>query len=51
MVECASVMIASYALAKSFDAILSYEGEDPPENLDAFLADTKECIELANKSS
>lgn len=49
MVECASVMIASYTLAKGFDAIVSYEGEDPPESLEAFLAETRECIEEAKK--
>ena len=51
MRHCASVMIASYALAKSFDAILSYEGEDPPESLEVFLKQTQECIELAKKDS
>ena len=51
MVECASVMIASYALAKGFDAVVSYEGEEPAESLEAFLKETQECIELAKKDS
>lgn len=46
MAECASVMIASYALAKSFGAIVSYEGEEPLP-LDVFLAETKACIEAS----
>ncbi len=43
MAECASVLIASYALARYFGAVVSYEGEDPnePEEL---LAEIKECI-------
>ena len=50
MIECASVMIASYALAKCFDAIVSYEGEEPSE-LEALLEETKECIEAAKQDS
>lgn len=46
MRECASVMIASYALAKHFGAIVSYEG-DEPSDLDALLAETMACIEAA----
>ena len=34
MIECASVQIASYVLAKDFKAIVSYEGDDPYD--DAF---------------
>ncbi len=49
MVECASAMIASYALAKSFDAIVSYEGEDPHTDLDDFLKQTNEVIDYAKK--
>ena len=49
MIECASVMIASYALAKSFGAIVSYEGEEPPESLESFLNETNEAIEYAKK--
>jgi hypothetical protein len=51
MVECASVMIVSYALAKKFDAIVSYEGGEPYEDMDAFLADIQACIEEAKKGS
>ncbi len=50
MVECASVMMASYALAKNFGAIVSYEGEEP-QDLEAFLAETMACIEDAKKDS
>ena len=49
MVECASVMIASYALAKRYGAVVSYEGEEPYQDLDAFLTDTMACIEDAKK--
>lgn len=43
MAQCASVMIASYALAKTFGAIVSYEGEEPsdPETL---RSETMACI-------
>lgn len=51
MIECASAMVASYALAKSFDAIVAYEGEEPYQGLEAFLKDTKTCIEDAKKGS
>ena len=47
MVECASVMIASYALAKHFDAVVSYEGEDPYTELENFLSDTNSIIKEA----
>ncbi|MEQ8209620.1 MAG: hypothetical protein RH917_07290 [Lacipirellulaceae bacterium] len=49
MIECASAMIASYALAKDFGATVSYEGEEPYSNLDQFLNDTKAIIEDALK--
>jgi len=49
MVECASVVIASFALAKSFDAIVSYEGEDPREDLESFLQETIEIVDYAKK--
>ena len=51
VVEGASAMIASYALAKYFDAVISSEGEAPPENLDALLMETNEFIELVKKKS
>lgn len=51
MIECASVMIVSYALAKSFNAVVSYEGEEPAENLDDLLKETQECIKEARKDS
>ena len=49
MIECASVMIASYALAKSFDAVVSYEGEDPDQDLEAFLQGTISVVDGAKK--
>jgi hypothetical protein len=48
MTECASAMIASYALAKSFGAVVSYEG-DAPYSLDALLSDTLACVDDAKK--
>ena len=47
MDECASTMIASYALAKHFGAIVSYEGDTPYSDLDVFLKDTNNIIEDA----
>jgi hypothetical protein len=49
MIECASVMISSYALAKRFGAIVSYEGEDPSDDMEALLAETKGAVEFARK--
>ena len=49
MTECASVMIASYVLAKEFGAIVSYQGEDPYESMDDFYNETLGCIEDAKK--
>lgn len=46
MKDCASVMIVSCALAKDFEAVISYEGE-PPEPLDAMLQAAREVIEEA----
>ena len=43
MKDCAAAMIASCALAKSFGAIISYEGEEP-EGLDKMILDTKNII-------
>ncbi len=40
MAECACAMVLSYALAKYYNAIVSYEGEPPPENLDVFRDET-----------
>lgn len=51
MRECASAMIASFVLAKDFGAIVSYEGEDPYEDISAFLSDTKAIIQDAMKES
>lgn len=51
MAECASAMIASYALAKFFDAVVSSDGEAPQENLEALLKETKASIELAKKKT
>ncbi len=48
MIECASVMIACYALAKDFDAVITYEGEDP-DDLENLLSGTNEVINLALK--
>lgn len=49
MRECACAMVASYALADSFDAIVSYEGEPPAESMQAFRKETESVIVLAAK--
>jgi len=51
MRECATAMIASFALAKHSGAIVSYGGEEPYEDMSAFLRDTKAIIEDAMKES
>jgi len=50
MIECASAMVACYALAKNFGAVVSYEGGEP-EALESFLVNTKACIEDGMKDS
>lgn len=45
MTECASVLIASYALAKDFDALISLEGDEPCEDLNALLKETMDVLE------
>ena len=40
MAECACAMVLSYTLAKYYNAIVSYEGEPPPDSLDSFRDDT-----------
>lgn len=45
MMACASAMILSYTLAARFGAIVSYEGEEPNEDLDLLLEETKACIQ------
>ena len=49
MVECACAMVLSYALAKHYSAIVSYEGEPPYDNLGDFLAETQAIIKDAEK--
>lgn len=51
MQECACAMIASFALASEFDAIVSYEGEQPYENLADFRRDTDAILKDAAKRS
>lgn len=46
MKDLACAMIVSTALAKYFDAIISYEG-DEPESIEELLEGTAEAIELA----
>ena len=43
MKDCAAVMIASSSLAKSFGAIISYEGEQP-DPLEKLIENTKSVI-------
>ncbi|WP_254510990.1 hypothetical protein [Anatilimnocola floriformis] len=49
MRECACAMIASFALAESFDAVVSYEGEAPPASLQEFRADVERAVRDAAK--
>ena len=49
MRECASAMIASYVLANEFDAIVSYEGDEPYVDMSVFLRDTKAIVQEALK--
>jgi hypothetical protein len=50
MSECACASIASYALAKRFGAIVSYEGEDPA-GLDDLLKGVQQVLEELKKES
>lgn len=43
-IECAIAMILSYALAKDFDAVVSYEGE-PPSGLEQLHSETQEILD------
>jgi hypothetical protein len=47
--EGACAMILSFVLARSFGAILSYEGEPPCESLDVFQADIGEMLKEAER--
>ena len=40
MIECACAMVLSYALANYHNAIVSFEGEPPPESLEALCDET-----------
>ena len=51
MRECACAMIASFALASEFDAVVSYEGEAPYEKLADFRRDTDAIIKDAAKDA
>ena len=51
MIEYASAMIASYALAKHFDAVVSYEGNEPYPSLDALLEETNSAIKKAMRET
>jgi len=46
MKDCAAVMIVSYALAKNFGAVVSYDGE-PPAPLEVLLQALPEIIAMA----
>ena len=47
--EAACAMILSYALAGSFGAVVSYEGEEPYQDLAALRKDTDDIIKEATK--
>jgi hypothetical protein len=42
-------MIACYALAKKFGAVISYEGNEPDNSLDILLTDTQGVVKEAKK--
>ena len=45
MAECASVLIASAALGKSFDAVIYYPGDDLIYTVDDLIADAEQALE------
>jgi len=51
MQECACAMIASFALASEFNAVVSYEGEPPYGNLVDFRRDTEAILKDAAKGT
>jgi hypothetical protein len=51
MAECACAMVVSYALAESFGAIVSYEGEPPSESLQQFREETESVVADAAKGT
>lgn len=51
MVECACAMIASYALAESFGAVVSFEGDPPPDDLQQFRQGTEAILEDVAKGA
>lgn len=51
MAECACAMVVSYALAESFGAIVSYEGEPPPESLQQFRKEAESVVADATKGT
>ena len=44
-IECAIAMILCYALAKDFDAVISYEGDAPYSSLDTLRDDAQGTLE------
>lgn len=47
MLECACAMIASFALASEFGAVVSYEGEQPFQDLADFRNETEAVLKEA----
>lgn len=47
MLECACAMIASFALATEFGAVVSYEGEQPFQDLADFRNETEAVLKEA----
>jgi hypothetical protein len=47
--EAACAMILSYALASSFGAVVSYEGEEPQQDLTALRKETDDILKEAAK--
>ena len=47
LLECASAMVASYALAKAFDAVVSFEDQEIFEDLERFREQAIGICEMA----
>ena len=51
MLECACAMIASFALASEFGAVVSYEGEQPFQDLATFRNETEAVLNEAMRGA
>lgn len=51
LLECACAMVVSVALAEAYGAIVSYEGEPPPETLQQLREETESILAKAVKGA